>query len=325
MKYFLTIFAAALIASNAFCEDSHKPALAFSAGMGVMRGHTTYQIGGNFETPDGNGRRRFPISELEFPLDVPYGSLGAQLGVADRLEIAGVFKKNISEKAGSMKDRDWGIFSDKYDWWPDPDSLDAFSVSDTKLDALVAEISARLYADPWPFKNAEVTFFVGGKYIYQKFDFTASDLDQWSPSLNEYYGFDAGHIRIPGKVLTYEVTKKMPVATVGFKITAGRNITLDLSLGYSGKVKVRDEDHHLLRSLVSKAKCDGDAFLFSLTGEIELFPRCSFNLKYDYTTIDTHGLEIQYHEYLGQPLEASLEQKNFSDVHMYELAMVYRF
>jgi hypothetical protein len=134
-----------------------------------------------------------------------------------------------------------------------------------------------------------------------------------------------GHVRTSGDVLTYEVTKNIPAFIAGVKLTAGQNVTLDLTLGYSRIVTVEDEDHHLLRPLFSKAECDGEAVLFSLAGEVELFPRCSFNVKYDYTTIDTEGLEIQYHEYNGQDHKATIEQKNFSDVHMYELAMVYRF
>jgi hypothetical protein len=324
MRYILAIFVSVLLASNAFCEDDDqkKPVLAFAAGVGVMRGHTTYQIGGNFDAPDDNGNVRFPISELEFPLDVAYGSLGAQLDVAGRLEIAGGFKKNISEDAGELKDRDWGTLHRTTDWWHDPNSLDVFSVSDTKLNALVAEVSARFYANPWQYKKTELKFYLGGKYTYQKFDFTADNLDQWYPSLNEYYGVDVGHIRISGEVLTYEVIKEIPAVMAGLKLATAPSITFDITLGYSPHATVKDEDNHLLRPLVSKAKCDGEALMFSLTGEVLLFPRCAFNVKYDYTTIDTKGVETQYHP---RGRTAEIEQKNFSDVHMYEITMAYRF
>jgi hypothetical protein len=326
MKSVLAIFMMVLLATDAFCEDDNlkKPAFAVTAGAGFIRGHTTYQIGGYFEGQDGTGELRFPISELEFPLDVAYGSLGAQLGLADRLEIAGSFKKNLSVNAGELRDRDWGILylDPNIDWWTDPDSLDISSVSDTKVDALVAEISARLYADPWPYKKTEVTLYLGGKYIYQNFDFTASNLDQWSPSLNDHYGFDVGHDRISGEVLTYEVTKNIPALIAGLKLAAGPNVTFDLTLGYSWFVTVKDEDHHLLRSLVTKAECDGDAALVTLTGEVMLSPQYSLHMIYDYTTIDTQGKETQYH---GQENIATIDQKNFSDVHMYEITMTFRF
>lgn len=324
MRYILAVCIIALLASNAFCEDGilKKRVYTLSAGVGVMRGHTTYQVGGNYETPDESGEARFPISELVFPLDVVYGSLGAGLDLAERLNVSVVFRKNISENAGKMEDRDWGILDESTDWWSSPDSLDVSSVADTKIDALMAEISARLYFNPRQYRNTELAFYLGGKYAYQKFDFTASNLDQWYPSLNDYYGFDVGHVRVSGDVLTYEVTKNIPAVIAGLKLAVDPNFTFDVTLGYSPYVTVKDEDHHPLRSLVTKADCDGDAVLFSFAGEIRLFPRCAFNIRYDYTAVDTEGVETQYH---GEGYVATIEQKNFSDVHMCEITMDYRF
>lgn len=324
MRYVLAVFVSAVIASNALCEDAtfKMTNWSLSAGLGIMDGHTTYQIGGHYEVPEGGGEVRFPLSELEFPLDAFYGSLGATIDLIERFEIAAGFKKNISKDTGKMKDRDWGIAYGQIDWWTDPDSLDTYSVSDAEIDALIMDISARFYFDPWRYRKLNVLFFFGGKYMYQYFDFTASDLEKWSPSLSDYYGFDVGRENIPGKVLTYELWKNIPAFIAGAKLFTGPNFTLDVMLGYSPAVTIEDEDHHILRSLVTKSECDGNAVLFSLNGDIEFFTRWSLLMKYDYSSIDAEGEEKQYvrGEYV-----ATIEQKNFSDLRMYEMSLKYRF
>jgi len=313
-----------MLASSAFCEDVviEKRNYTLSAGVGIMSGHATYQIGGNFETPDGSGVTGFPASELEFPLDVYYGSIGGKVDFNKTFEVALGFKKNITKNAGKLKDTDWGVFYDEYDWWTDPDSLDIYSLSDAEVDALVADISARLYFHPLQFQKSELFFFVGGKYIYQKFDFSCSNLDQWYPSLNDYYGFDVGHFYASGEVLTYEITKQIPSIITGTKLVTGPNLTLDVMLGYSPYVTIEDEDRHLLRSLVSESDCEGDALLFSFVGDLGFSTRWSLAMKYDYMYIDTDGKERQY---LDGEYIATIDQKNFSDLHMFEISLNCRF
>ena len=326
MKYSIAIFILLLSASNAFCEDTTFKSrhYTFSAGVGIMSGHTTYQIGGNYEVGGESGETRFPLSELEFPMDVYYGSLSGKVDFNKRLEVALDLKKNITTNAGKMKDKDWGQAYEQIDWWTDPDSLDIYSMSDTQIDALVADISARFYFNPWQFQTSELFFFLGGKYVYQKFDFTCSNLEQWYPSSNDYFGFDIGRDYASGNVLTYEITKQFPAVIAGTKFVTGPNLTLDVMLGYSPYVTLEDEDNHLLRTpvLVSKSECDGDAFLLSVTCDFSFSTRWSLGMRYDYTSTDTEGEEKQY---LDGVYNATIEQKNFSDLHMCEMSISYRF
>ena len=41
-----------------------------TVGIGGLSGDITYQIGGRYVTPSGNGIYHFPISKLEFPLNI---------------------------------------------------------------------------------------------------------------------------------------------------------------------------------------------------------------------------------------------------------------
>lgn len=332
MRYVLAIVVCTVFASNAFCEDTvfEGSNYTISMGLGIMDGHTTYRIGGNYVVYDvegeiiGDGETIFPLSELEFPLDVYYGSLYAKINPTENLEVAVGLKKNISENAGKMQDTDWGYLCDVLDWWTDPDSLDVYSVSDTETDALVLDISARFYFNPLQFHKSDLLFFFGGKYVYQKFKFTANNYDLWYPSLNDYFGFDIGHDYFSGKVMTYEISKNIPAVIAGAKLVTGPNLILDVMFGYSPDVTIKDEDHHLLRNpiIISKSKCDGEAFLFAFTCDYRFSTRWSLGMKYDYTFIDTDGIEKQDH--VGE-FTSIIEQKNFSDLHAYEMSLSYRF
>jgi len=313
-----------ICASNVFCEEVHSEHNNYSltVGWGFMAGHTAYQIGGRYETPETSGKVRFPISELEFPLNTHYGSLGGEVELTDRIKLKAKIRKSISKDAGKMKDSDWGIWYEELDGWPYSDSLDIYSESDTKADALTVDITARYYFNPWQYKKTAVSIFIGAKYSWQRFDFTMSDLEQWYPSLVDYYGFTMEHDVFSGNIMEYEVTKKIPALTTGVQIAASPDFFLDAVFGYAPYVTVNDEDRHLQRSVFSTSDCDGEAVLLSLSGRFMLGARWSMGLAYDYMAIDTRGEEKQYFE--GQ-YSATVEQKNFSNLHAVELTLGWIF
>lgn len=157
-----------------------------------LSGDTTYKIGGT--RIDAYGRRweqRDPTSELKFPLDVSMARFrgGIQLGNAGvgSFEINLELRKNITEDAGKMEDSDWGILYDEEIGWPDPDSLDIYSESDAELDAFMMDLHLRYH---FPTIAGFLKFSVGIGYKYQHFEYEISNLDQWYPSENEYYGYD---------------------------------------------------------------------------------------------------------------------------------------
>ncbi len=252
-----------------------------SVGLGELSGHTTYQIGGTYSTPSGSGELHFPISELEFPLDVYMVSLGASVGFTEKLKLSASVKKNITGDAGKMKDSDWGYYYLAVGSPAEQGTLDIYSESDADLDALIVDVNARyrIYRG----------FFMGLGYIYQNFDYEISNLDQWYPSSNYYFGVDFPHDRVSGTILTYEVTYSIPYIEIVFMGKATDTFTVETSLGYSPIVKVEDEDQHLLRSKVNKGDCDGSAIFFSLKGRYDFFKNWFLTLEFDYVKIEADG------------------------------------
>jgi len=255
--------------------------LDLAAGIGALSGHTTYQIGGRIFTPLGSGQVHFPISELEFPLNVYMVSLGTNIEFKNKWEVSASVKKNVTDDAGKMKDSDWGAYWLEVGYPAEQNTLDIYSESDAELDALMFDVNLRYKL----YKGISI----GLGYTHQNFDYEISNLHQWYPSYNYYFGMESPHDRIDGKVLTYEVTYNIPYVEIAFMGKATDNLYVEVSLGYSPIVDAEDEDHHLLRSKVNKSDCDGDAILFSLEGRYDLPKNWFLALGVDYTRIDTDG------------------------------------
>lgn len=252
-----------------------------AVGIGALRGHTTYQIGGRISTPLGSGEVHFPISELEFPLDVYMASAEGSIGFGNKWEVSASVKKNVTDDPGKMKDSDWGVYWLEVGYPAEQNTLDIYSESDAELDALMFDVNLRYKL----YKGISI----GLGYTHQNFDYEISNLHQWYPSYNYYFGMESPHDRIDGKVLTYEVTYNIPYIEIAFKGKATDNLYVEVSLGYSPIVDAEDEDHHLLRSKVNKSDCDGDAILLSLEGRYDLPKNWFLALGVDYTRIDTDG------------------------------------
>lgn len=255
--------------------------LDLAAGIGALSGHTTYQIGGRISTPLGSGRVHFPISELEFPLNVYMVSLGTNIEFKNKWEVSASVKKNVTDDSGKMKDSDWGAWWLEGYPWAEQNTLDIYSESDAELDVLMFDVNLRYKL----YKGISI----GLGYTHQNFDYEISNLHQWYPSYNYYFGMASPHDRIDGKVLTYEVTYNIPYIEIAFMGKATDNLYVEVSLGYSPIVDAEDEDHHLLRSKVNKSDCDGDAILLSLEGRYDLPKNWFLALGVDYTRIDTDG------------------------------------
>ena len=276
-------------------------------GLGKLFGDTTYQIGGTVTYADPTikpDELHFPISELEFPLDVYMASIEGSIGFADRWKVSASVKKNITDDAGRMKDSDWGVTfedppgSDTWWWWYGPKSLDIYSVSYAELDALILDINLRYMF----FKR----FFVGLGYIHQNFDYECSLIRQWSPSGLSGYDYTG----TGGVDLKYEVTYSIPYFEVVFMGKATDNFTVELSLGYSPIVNVEDEDQHLLRSKVNEGDCDGTALLCSLEGRYDFTKNWFITLALDYRNIKTDGRsEASFFGVYDHTIDSKIESK----------------
>jgi len=261
-----------------------------TAGIGKLGGDTTYQIGGNYFTPAGSGQMHFPISELEFPLDVWMVSVEASKEFAKKWKVSVGAKKNITSDAGKMKDSDWGAYFLEGYAWAQKDTLDIYSESDGELDALIMDINLRYRF----YEKTNWAFIVGIGYIRQNFDYAISNLNQWYPSSNYYFGVDLPHTLASGKIMTYEITYSIPYIEIGVQGSFKDEFSVEASFGYSSLVDAQDEDVHILRAKVAEGHCDGDAILLSLRARFDFSKNWFLLAEFDHTKIDTDGWQEQY-------------------------------
>ncbi len=213
------------------------------AGAGLWSGEATYSIGGQAWIPE-EGFVDFPgkISELTFPVDVPYGLVGARMGNG-RIEFQGSLMVNLSDPSDPVKDSDWDVLGDGV--------LDIYSESDAELDAVVLDGSARYWLRRIPDGEASGWGFGFGPGLYVAgFDWTVSQLDQWYPSHPE-----KPHEYESGRVATYQAVIVMAYLDLGLMARRGRwNGRMDLGVG---PASVTDEDDHLLRQKISNGRMAG--------------------------------------------------------------------
>lgn len=266
------------------------------AGAEFWKGDSTYRIGGGFIRSDGSaGETWFPISELEFPLDVLIGSVEVTWRPSDDVRFGLGVKHNISSDAGTMKDSDW---------LRAPGSLDIYSESDAELDMWVAEVNARYSL----YEIGGISFFAGLGYIYEFFDYEVSNVDQTYPSISTSY-----HEYYADLALLYDVTYHIPYIELATQMQMGRRFSLDGSVAFSPIVNVEDDDRHLLRDKVSRGDCEGDAILASLLARYELNESWFATAGLDYRLIETDGTQIQHQSgVLLGTIDNTIESEQFS-------------
>ena len=291
IKRLVCVFSCALvIGAGGVPAYAQVPEVDLTVGTGTLRGHTTYRIGGTVGTASGSYDYHFPISELEFPLDVYMFSVRENVQFAEKWKVSAGVKSNITKDAGKMKDSDWGYYFLRGDAWAEQDTLDIYSKSDAELDAFIWDINLgyRFY------EKSNWSLIAGLGYIQQKFDYEISDLDQWYPSDSYYFGVSFPHDYVKGKVLKYEVAYSIPYVEIGTRLRIKDIFSVEASLGYSPIVNVDDEDQHLLRSKVNKGDCSGDAVLLSLEARYDFLSNWFLTLQVDYTKIDADGESRAY-------------------------------
>jgi hypothetical protein len=224
------------------------------AGTGYWMGDATYSIGGETYIP-GEGTFILPdkISELKFPLDVAYGSVGGNLIWKRNFEFFGTLTMNLTEPSSKMEDSDWGVLDDS-------GSLDIYSESDAELNAVTFDGGARYW---FPFtaatNRAVWSLGAGPSLIYQHLDWTISNVDQWYPSQPAL-----GHDTQSGVVATYKADIVMPYLDACVKIQ-NKRLSGRAEIGF-GPALVQDEDDHILRQKRSTATLLG----FGLKGAAEI-------------------------------------------------------
>jgi len=279
----------------------------------IMWGNTTYQIGFPATGPDGTlYGGYFPISKLEWPLDISLGRINAGLNIGDSWRINGVLKKNLSNPSGTMKDSDWLTASN-------PARLDVYSESNiSEFNAWIFDVDVE-----WAFlKRKSWSLYAGLGYQYQKFDYEAKLIHQYSPSglpNSEFYGDDRVGI-------TYEITYSMPYVKIGTDFKIKDKFTLDGSFAWSPIVKAKDEDHHLLRENGGKictGDMDGNAIMVDLSAKYNFTPSLFLKGGFQYTRIYVDG--EQYQVYGNGNVIGTIREKSDSNQYSLSLTIGYAF
>ncbi|MBL7114154.1 MAG: omptin family outer membrane protease [Kiritimatiellae bacterium] len=260
----------------------------FDVGLEGWGGDLTYRIGGAVVFPDGSTESvPFPLSELEFPVEVLLvsGQASTEIEGLWRASVRGAV--SLSDDAGTMYNSDWGVLTQSGE-------LDIFSESSAELD--VWEVEAWLGVVVA--RGSYGVLALGAGYLYQSFDYVMSDLDQWYPASSGRIPPD----RVSGTVATYEATVDMPYVGVEWSWIVDPLLRFDLRAGFSPYTQVEDEDHHLLRSKVSLSEDDGTGFLVQASARYPFTHGWYANASVRYVGIDVDGDQVQYQDgaLLGQ-------------------------
>lgn len=283
-------------------EEGPRFGVGICLGVGKLGGYTRYQIGGNVHTPSGKTNVHFPISQLEFPLSVPMASLGVSTESTGPWKFGACIKKNMARSAGEAKDSDWGVYYLEGYPWSEQSTLDIYSESDAKLNAIIVDIDLRYR---W-YKISNWSLYAGIRYTYENFDYELRDLDQWYPSSECYFGEDAGHIYAKGKVGTYYVIYNIPYLEITTNFTIDHTFNIEGGLGYSPRAHVADEDHHILRDLVYEGDYYGDAVMYFIDAKYNLTEKWFLSIHYRKTAVDADGESKAY--YYGFIYDHTIEQ-----------------
>ena len=288
-----------------FSTAAENPPFDLEIGAGLLHGDTTYQIGGKSVYSNGTTESiHFPLSKLEFPINTYMLSIDSTVVFSEQLTGNIGIKKTIVDDSGILKDSDWGVWHIGSDLPHttgicDPtlctaDSLDIFSESDATLDAFIFDINVQYNILSSKRKKGDLDIFTGLGYRYENFNYKVSNLDQWYPSFEGYFGFDFGHEYESGRVLNYDVSYHIPYIDAGAALRLFDTISFDASIGYSPLVFVYDRDNHILRDKISRGDLDGHAIFYSLDLKGHLTGKWFFTANLSYTDIKTEGKQKQY-------------------------------
>lgn len=250
-----------------------------TAAVEAWRGDTTYAIGGRIRLADGQPLvSPFPISELEFPMNVQAASLTLSAPLGRRWEAGVRGAATLTADAGAVKDTDWGFASGT-------STVDVYSESDGDLNAWEAEAWARYAWPAW----GRVQVWLGAGYMRQHLSYDVSNLDQRYPSS----GGALDPLVVAGPVATYEATFSAPYAEACVRFALGNRLTASLRATGMPFVSVEDEDHHLLRDKVATADDDGTGYGIEAACRYRSGSGLFVEAGASYRSIDADGRQTQ--------------------------------
>ena len=242
------LFAALLAVCPAAGAAKLHPEL--SAGLGFMAGDAAFEIGRIVDSATGREVIPFPISRLEYPLDMVMGTVRGDLAVGDRWSFHLEGRKNIYERDLPAKDSDWVYFQGVQITPPL-----IYSETEVEIDAWQAEGGGRFvfyrgYQKGWDSlygrkPNIRWSFGAGLGYRYLDISYDESNLNQWYPLIPQLPAD-----RVPGAVAVYELREDIPYGELFMKVDHKERFSLEMSIGGSPFVHVEDKGNWLLRGLV---------------------------------------------------------------------------
>lgn len=261
----------------------------FDLALGVeyMGGTSTYAIGGKVILTTGEqGQGIFPMSTLEWPLDIWLARLEGGWNLSPALRLNGVFKANLNNPKENIIDRDWMTPSR-------PWQLDVYSESQVdSLAVRIADVNLE-----WTFHQQDLWNLYGGfGYQYQQLEYDGIPLYQYSPS-----GLPGYQYRGSGELgLTYDLSVSMLYLLIGSDYQLTPQLRLTGSLAYAPWVGADDTTRLPLRNKVSDGDMDGYAYMADISGIYYFLPKWFFEAGFQYTYISTDGTQQQ--SLAGRPL-----------------------
>ena len=249
------------------------------SGVGYWSGDVTYRIGNTVKLPDGSEFDYwFPLSELEWPINVVMASVGGDVTYAETIEARGAFSISVNDPTDKMKDSDWEY----------PGIKTIYSESDAELNAWSVDAGIRWWFLGKQKENFTWGLGVGGGYLYQYMDWAASNLDQWYPT--EPW---IPHDRVSGVVGKYKASLHMPYPEVSGKIGLG-GFSLEVSFGYAPYVAVNDEDDHVLRYIKANTDATGTGWKLGGVARYDFEFGLFLAGRVDVLDFETDGSEKNY-------------------------------
>jgi len=274
----LTVPAMALAGNGQSQQINIAPMIVLSADAGVEAwdGDITYQIGYPFTDAWGyTYHGYFPFSELQFPLDIALGTVGADLRIADRWTVGIEYKTNIDDPDDYMEDRDWITSSN-------PGQLDIYSdseITDFSADIVDIDVNYRFW------ENDMLSFAAGIGYLYQDFHYDAALIRQWSPS--GYVGYD--YVGDGSVGLIYDVEFEIPYMSFTASFNPIPQLSLNGRVAWAPWVQVDDRDQHLLRNKENTGDLEGSSSMVSLDVNFDILPALYVQGGLEYTYIEADG------------------------------------
>ena len=278
-----------------------------SFGLEEMTGDMTSSIGGEINHADGrNEGIFFPISELEWPMDILLARFDASLTLNPLWRINGTLKTAVDDPDETMIDRDW------FTPGGTPDIYSESSISE--FEAFILDVDFEwtyLRQGPW-------SLYTGIGYLHQNFEYEGTLLMQYYPTdISHYVYIGNGTTGI-----TYDNTFSMIYFLLGADVQLTPQFDLSGKFSVAPLASSEDELHHLYYNKISTGDMEGTAYMFEAKAHLRITPWWFVELGAQYTNISVDGDQYQV---LGAAPLGQIDQELESEQSSGYISMGYSF